>query len=104
GVSREIALCDTDARAVRPLNSRPTLVSDRIGVALLTASMATTCDGLSGSSVNLVTSRTRLPLNRTLPPTCRPDTVLSKMTRQATACFLPADACSQNTKQTPHAT
>ena len=59
----------------------PIPVSGLAGDNVLTASKAMTWEGLSGSSRRLVTSPTRMPLNSTLPPTCNPETELSKMMR-----------------------
>ncbi len=71
---------DTEAMPVRPACSSVTIVSERIGVDGVTETTAATSDGLSVRRIS-VTSPTRMPLNRTGPPTRRPDTEPSKTIR-----------------------
>ena len=63
-----------EAMPVTPAYSRPTWVSGRTATALSIATVAITCRGRCGSSVKALTSPTRIPLNNTVPPLCKPDT------------------------------
>ena len=85
---------DTEAMPVRPAYSSVTTVSERTGVDGTIEMTAATSDGFSVRRIS-VTSPTRMPLNKTGPPTRKPDTEPSNTTRYGLVSFDPDAPCSQ---------